>query len=94
VDALEEGVEGEGVILRDDEFSVEDEVFRLELREGVDDFGEVACEGLAGLGLEVDTGVVAEGQAAEAVPFGFVLPVGADGESGNELGVHGGIIEG
>ena len=57
-------------------------------REHVDDLGEIAPERLARLGLQLDLVAVAEGEAAEAVPLGLVLPAVALGQLGGEQGFH------
>ena len=93
MNAHQESVEGELAVLRDDDFAIKDEVSCGEGGEIGGEFGEIAGEGLGGFGHQLDTSLIAEGEAAEAIPLGLVLPVGTDGEVGRGLGLHGGVGE-
>jgi hypothetical protein len=65
--------------LRRGESAVEDERGRFQPQCGLDQFGKVAGEIFAGLGAEIDRVAPAGEQAAEAVPFRLILPLGAAG---------------
>ena len=87
----QEGVEGELPALRDDDFAVQDELSGGEGGEVGGQFGEIAGEGLGGFGHQFDATLIAEGETAEAVPLGLVLPLGAGGEFGGGESLHGGV---
>src|ERR1700755_2896030 len=61
--------------MRNDDFAIEQKVGGFQLERGVDQFGKITRKSLAGLGAKIDLAAVPGKQAAEAVPFGFVLPL-------------------
>jgi hypothetical protein len=77
MDALEQVVEGEAPVHRHHDLAVEHEGARGERAQMLDHLREVAGERLPALGLQLDPLSIAEGQAAEAVPLGLVLPARA-----------------
>ena len=72
MNALEQRVEREAAVRRYREFAVEHEGACFERAERLDHFGKIAIERLSGFRLELHVRPVAEREAAEAVPFGFV----------------------
>src|SRR5579872_5474731 len=91
MNAHEEGVKGELSVLGDDDLAIEDEFSCGEGGEIGGELWKIAGERLGGLRHEIDAGLIAEGEAAEAVPLGLVLPVRADGEVGGGESFHGGV---
>ena len=88
VDALEEVVERQPAVHRDDDLAVEHESAGAEAGEHLLHVGEITRERLARLGLEPDGIAVAEGEAAEAVPFRLEEPVRTSGELVGRLRLH------
>ena len=89
VNAELEGVEIETGRGDDDDFAVEHATGGELREEWGAEFGEVAVEWFAVAGLEEELVVVAEKDAAEAVPFGFEGEAGAGGDGVDALGEHG-----
>src|SRR6266550_819337 len=88
MDPLEQRVERERIPFGNNEFAVEDEPRRVDRQERLDDFRKVPRQWLAALGAELDLVAVAKGEAAEAVPLRFVLPLAAGRQVGDEPRVH------
>ncbi len=74
MDALQQGVEGERAVERDDDLAVEHEGLGLDAKNGLDQLGIIAGQRLARLRLQLDLVVIAKHQATKAVPFRLVLP--------------------
>src|SRR5262249_6793465 len=87
-------VERELAIHRYRQLAIDDEAFRRQTLQHLDDIRKVACQGLAGFGPELDLLARAEGKAAEAVPFGLEAPAGVPGDFVDELRFHGRKVEG
>ena len=88
VDPLQKRLEVDRASNRNDQLAVEHEARRLELRDGRHDFGKVACQRLSRLGLQLHLAAVAEGNASEAVPLRFVLPLRAAGDLLDDARLH------
>src|SRR3989442_6521652 len=88
MDALQQRVEGELAVHRHGGLPIEDEAVRRELAHGCGDFGEVARQWLAGLGLQHHGVAVAEGQAPEAVPLRLEEPALTSRNGLDELRLH------
>ncbi len=88
MDALEQRVERDRGAGRHDELAVEHEATRVEGPEVLDHLGEVALQRLARLRLQLDVVAVAEGETAEAVPLGLVLPLAGDRQRGHGARLH------
>src|SRR3989442_9442911 len=88
MDALQQRVEGELAVHRHGDLPIEDEAVRRELAHGCGDFGEVARQWLAGLGLQHHGVAVAEGQAPEAVPLRLEEPALTSRNGLDELRLH------
>src|SRR5215472_16185403 len=88
MDALEQIVERELSLDGDDQLAVQDEARRLNGPEVIHHLREVARQRLAGLRLQQDLVAVAEGDAAEAVPFRLVEPLASHRQLGHEFGFH------
>ena len=84
MDALQQRVEGERAVVRHDDLAIEHEFLRLQRASGVDQFGKIARQRLAGFRLQLDLVAVAEDEAAKAVPFRLVLPIVATGMSSTD----------
>jgi hypothetical protein len=89
VDAELEGVEVETMRRDDDDFAVEDATGGELREEWGAELGKVAVEGFAVAGLQEELVVVAEEDAAEAVPLGLEGETGAGGDGVDALGEHG-----
>src|SRR5947209_10791341 len=83
-----ERVEGQYAADRDDELAVDHEPLRRHLPHRLDYLGEVTPQRPARLGHERHLVPVAEGEAAEAVPFGLELPAFALRQRVDQLRLH------
>ena len=82
-------IERERAIHLDDDLTVDHEISGLQNTQHRDDFRKVSAERLARLCPQVDLIASFEGKAAEAVPFGFVLPLAsAVRQRGGSLCLH------
>jgi hypothetical protein len=68
VDTLEQRVERQRAVLRDDDLTIQDKLLRLQRPQRRDELGKVPAQRLAGLGLQVDVIPITEREAAETVP--------------------------
>src|SRR6478672_3012719 len=82
-------VKGKSATDGDDQLAVDHESLLFESAQGFHHVGEIAGEGLSGFGLEIDVVAVAKGDAAKAVPFGFILPLSSDWNLVDRLRFHG-----
>src|SRR5690242_6023113 len=73
---------------RHNDLSIDYELLRFEFEESSDDFGEVACERLAALRLQIDFVAIAKRDATKAVPLRLVLPVVTRGELFDRFRLH------
>src|SRR5689334_2593422 len=84
-----ERVEVEMPLVSNDEFAIDNETCRRQPLEPLDDLRKISAERLARFGAQIDLIAGLESEAAEAVPFGLVLPAAVLGrEVGNELRLH------
>src|SRR4029078_4553971 len=88
LDSVQEVVERKGLAARHHDFGIENERCRLQSQRGVDQFGKIAREIFAGFGTESYLSAVARNNAAEAVPFWFILPFAAARNRIDRMGFH------
>src|SRR5207247_3021059 len=81
-------VEGKTAIQINDEFAIEEKIFRGQLQKCDNDVREIAREGLARFRLQINVLATAKSEAAKAIPFRFILPTGADRNFINRLCFH------
>ena len=81
-------VEGKTATNIDDKFAVEDKFLRGQARERDEGVREIARERLARFRLQINVFPAAKREAAEAIPFRFILPTGADRNFINRVGIH------
>ncbi len=70
--------------------AIEHERVRLEFRQLRGHLWKISRERFAGFRLQLDFFAASKGEAAKAVPFGFVLPLGADWDVVDRGRFHGG----
>src|SRR6266540_4259857 len=88
MDALKQGIERERAIRRNHDLAVEDEGAGFQLADGFGDLRKIADERLARLRLQLDMIAVAKREAAESVPFRFVLPLRPVRDLADGQGLH------
>ena len=91
MNAHEQLIEGEVSVRTNDNFAIKDETARGQFAKRSNQFGKVPAERLPGFGLQQDIILVAECEAAEAVPLGLVKPARTRGNFGNGFGLRGRI---
>ena len=89
MDAELKGVEVEFSVVGNDEFAVEDALFRKLIANRAEHLGEVAVEGLFVAALEQNFVAIAKDEDAEAIPFGLIDPVAFRRDGVDALGEHG-----
>src|SRR5439155_24026839 len=89
---LQEIVERENSLERNDQFRIQHEPLRLQIQQQVDDFGEVARQRLPALGPQLQSVTVAECEAAEPIPLRLILPYRTDRQLLHELRLHGRVL--
>lgn len=72
-------IERQSPVDRNDQFAIEDELFRGQLLERGNHVREVTRERFAGFRLEENFIAFPKGETAKAIPFRFVLPLCALG---------------
>ena len=92
MNAHQQLVERQHVAFRHDELAVENRPRRFERKQRLDDLRKIAIERLSRLRAKLDARAIPERQAAEAIPFGLVLPLRAFGKARDELRFHCGVI--
>jgi hypothetical protein len=85
---LEQVVEGEHAVFRDDDLAVEHEVLRGRGAKRLDHFRKIPAERLSGLRLEQNLIAAPECQTAKAVPLGLVQPAVAARDLLHRLRLH------
>jgi hypothetical protein len=88
MDPEQELVERQPAVDGDHDLAVEHEPGGRQRRQRVEHVREIAPERLAGLALKPDGGPVPEGETAEPVPLGLVLPAAASRQVGGTGGLH------
>ena len=68
-------LEGQAALDRDDDLAVEDELAGFQGTEGRRDIREIPPQALARFRAQFDVLAIPEGEATEAIPFGFVPPM-------------------
>src|ERR1700704_4706984 len=81
-------VKGKTAANIDDEFAIEDEFFRGQARKRICDVREIASERLTRFRLQKNFVPAAKGEAAETIPFRFILPAIPGGNLVNRAGLH------
>lgn len=84
-----QGIEVEAPVLRDDEFAVENAAGGQLRAKGVEEFGEIAIQGLLIAALEEDFAAVFEDEGAEAIPLRLEDPGAGGGDVVDAFGEHG-----
>src|SRR6476619_45281 len=86
---LKELIKGEALSFWNDQFYVEHEPVRFQVRSRFRRFGKITRQGLACFRLQLQLLAVTKNQAPETIPFGLVLPARALGNLLNEQSFHG-----
>jgi hypothetical protein len=73
---------------RNHDLSVKNEFRGLQFRQRAGELRKIARERLARLRLQINFFTIAEGQAAEPIPLGLILPLGSHRKAGGRRGFH------
>ena len=88
VDPEQQGLEGEGPVLGDDDLAVQDAPLGQRRAQRVGQLGEVAVQRLEVAGLRVHLVAITEDEGPEPVPFGLEQPAVVGREPVHGLGQH------
>jgi hypothetical protein len=91
---VQEVIEGQAIADQNNEFAVKYEALGVQVPACSYNFGKVASQGAAGLGLQFYAITIAKHEASEAVPLRLVLPLRADRRRLDRLRFHRGAGEG
>src|SRR5438105_7026348 len=80
MDALEQVVERERSVLRDDDLAVENKPVSFQTERRLNHVGKIARQRAAGFGLQDHLSPIAKDETTKAVPFGLIQPGAAGGD--------------
>ena len=89
VNAQLKSVKVESAVAGDDEFAIENALFRKLLAQRIKHLGKVSVEGLLVAALEKDFVAIAKDKDSETIPLGLVDPIAFNGNGVDALGQHG-----